>query len=117
MIYENDEIDIAVNEHSEFWGEANVRRLIEQCIEEMAELTVELARFRRTEWDPRHGHGDQERIALRIEAEMADVLICFEFLGRALYIRRETMDGHVADRADSLRGKLRALAERRESKA
>lgn len=97
MIYDSEEIEAGVHAHRRFHGEGHEARLSDQLIEEMAELTKELLKKRR-------GKGSD----FRITEEMADVLVCLEYLGRALGI--EAVD--MARLVDACSAKVRQEAGR-----
>lgn len=101
-------IDDAVESHRLVHAQQHFDRLTDQAIEEMSELTKELLKLRRKK---------SAATADNIVSEMADVLICLEFIGRALAVAESGMISLVASRANRLSGELAAiLAQRAEEK-
>jgi len=91
MIYDSLALDQSVKAHREYHRAGHFDRVIDQCVEEMAELTKELMKNRRV----REKHYDDSADAIlsreMIEGEIMDVLICIEFISRHLNIERLDM--------------------------
>jgi NTP pyrophosphatase (non-canonical NTP hydrolase) len=103
---ESNVIDEAFDEHRDFWGRKHLDRCIRQLIEEQAELTIELLKFQREE----NGEmmADPDRVK-RILGELADVLVCLEFIGRVFRFDRQAIGDAVDSRCARLEVKVRRL--------
>jgi NTP pyrophosphatase (non-canonical NTP hydrolase) len=116
MIYETPEIGEAIREHRATWGDGHEERVIDQAIEEMAELTVALQKLKRAKLGVAL-HGDSEAVAMqRVREELADVILCLHFAGVMWDIPRWAMMERVADLAKALTVKVRELRKRMSSK-
>jgi hypothetical protein len=80
--------------HMKHYDAAHYERVMDQLVEEMAELTTALMHERRGRRD-------------RIDGELYQVLICAEFLMRARGSRPEFIEGGVAQEARNLMVKIR----------
>jgi hypothetical protein len=105
MIFETDQVEDALWTHKLLWGDQHLNRVVDQLVEEMAELTKELLKYRR--------HGTRSSvIEARIRGEMADVFQCMEFLGREVAMSREDVTERVNLISIRLRDKLFREVER-----
>ena len=88
MLFDTPGIRQGIASHIRRYGLAHEHRVIDQCLEEMAELQQELCKMKR-------GIGSPDRVM----DEMSDLLLCLEFLGRC-----------YAFGSDDVRAKVSALA-------
>lgn len=106
----------AQDSHKRFWGDAHHDRLIDQAIEEMAELTKALLKWRRALSKEPNPLLTPDATLDEVEKELADVFLCFELLTDELGVNVIEMGRRISRRAGRLKGKLdremEALAER-----
>lgn len=84
MLFNGLELEHALSLHKKRWGDKELERGIDHCLEEMAELAVTLLHFRR-------GRCGQDRVL----EEMADVLFNFEIIGRKFSANYREMDARI----------------------
>lgn len=88
IIDDSADIGQAYFTHQDYWKLDHSDRVVDQLLQEMAELQKELLK-------DRLGRGDRAQIA----KEMADVLLCLEFLGRDEDISRRLLRQMLNERA------------------
>lgn len=88
-------IDQGIMSHRRFWGSEHELRVLDQLLEELAELIVEICHRKR---------GENSRLSLF--GEICDVLLCLEFLGRINNFTAEQVRAQVSTLAVSLSDKL-----------
>lgn len=108
MIYETPEIAEAIREHRVAWGDDHEERVIDQAIEEMAELIVALKKLKRAKVGDAAG-GSERAAMVRVHEELADVLLCLHFAGVMWDIPRGAMLERVSALASSLTIRLQEL--------
>jgi len=101
-------LDDAVRAHKRYFGDGHYDRVVDQLLEEMAELSVELLKRRRN--DVRSTRPDNTR------AEIFDVLLCLEFLSRIENIYPSEVDETVTSLAAGLALACNMAADVREGK-
>lgn len=101
MIVETNVVNQAHAAHRDVWKEKSHDRTVDQLIEEMAELTKALLKKRRN-----------LGTSVEVRAELADVCLALEFLGKDLGIDRQDLLTHVSSIAGSLEIKLRLMEPR-----
>jgi len=92
MIIKTNTVDRAYASHKKTWGILHEDRVVDQCIEEMAELTQALMKRRRrqsrvTTLPVTEASSKSEEEA--ILGELVDVCLCLEFISRDLDFARE----------------------------
>jgi NTP pyrophosphatase (non-canonical NTP hydrolase) len=87
--------------HKDYWGEQHKARVVDQLIEEMAELTKELMKARRG--------GDNKSEILR---ELCDVLLCLEYLGQDEGFTNEIVRPIVTDLSLEVESRLTYFPEK-----
>lgn len=75
--FENEDFDTGLADFSNYWGEEVYDTSVDRVIEEMSELTKILLKDRRGQVE-RHG----KLVSDLIKEEMADVMLCLEFISR-----------------------------------
>jgi NTP pyrophosphatase (non-canonical NTP hydrolase) len=103
MIYETNGIAAAIAMHKHVHGDGHIERCLNQLVEESAELIHAVQRFRRC-----RTLDEQMEQLERIQAEMADVILCAEFLGQGWNITPESMRKRINGLAVTLNIKLHA---------
>lgn len=88
IVNNNTHVEQGYFTHQHYWKLDHAERVVDQLLQEMAELQKELLK-------DRLGRGDKQLII----KEMADVLLCLEFLGRDEGVSAETLRSMMAERA------------------
>ena len=96
MIIGTDKVRTSLTVHKRYWLKEHYGRFVDQLIEEMSELTKELLKDRRS--------GNARPAALA--GEIADVLLCLDYLLEAEGISREQISTLVDERAEGVTRKL-----------
>jgi len=90
------EIDEAYRSHKRYWGVAHHGRILDQLVEESAELIQAIMKYKR-----------REVIYDRVEEGIADVLLCIDF-----FLRDIQDEQAMRDRVSALAFKLKQEIER-----
>lgn len=102
MIYNNLILDASYWAHKRFYGERHLERLVDQTIEEAAELIQALAKYKR---EVMHEHRNTISTS-RIVEEAADLTLCVNHFLRAVNYEAPAFETLVEDLGAKLSARL-----------